>query len=144
APFQRTEPDTFAASGRSDTVDSAVSDLPEPDSPTSASVSPCATWRETLRTASTTPSSLRKVIERSRMSSSGPPVRETRPASTVRSFIVPSSEGLARVEGIAHALEHEHHQRQHYGEGEECGERQPGILQMLLALERKLAQRRIA
>jgi hypothetical protein len=35
-----TDPVTVAESGSSDTVDSAVTDLPEPDSPTSATVSP--------------------------------------------------------------------------------------------------------
>ena len=33
---------------------SDVTDLPEPDSPTMASVSPRSTWNDTLRTASTT------------------------------------------------------------------------------------------
>ena len=39
----------------------AVTDLPEPDSPTMAMVSPRCSWKETSRTASTMPPSTLKV-----------------------------------------------------------------------------------
>ena len=70
-PSKVTEPSTSAESGNSETVESAVSDLPDPDSPTSPSVSPGAISSETFLTASTVPSSVRKVIERSRICRSG-------------------------------------------------------------------------
>jgi hypothetical protein len=44
-------------------------------------------------------------------------------------------EGLARVEGVAHALEDEDQQRQHDREGEEGGEAQPRRLQVVLGLQ---------
>jgi ABC-type oligopeptide transport system ATPase subunit len=49
----------------------ATLDLPEPDSPTSASVSPLARSNETLRTARTSRPSERKETERSSTCSSG-------------------------------------------------------------------------
>ncbi len=47
-------PDGWLADGygRSFITDSAVTDLPEPDSPTSATVSPCFTLNEMRSTAS--------------------------------------------------------------------------------------------
>ena len=39
----------------------AVTDLPEPDSPTSATVSPLCSWKETSLTASTMPPSTLKL-----------------------------------------------------------------------------------
>jgi hypothetical protein len=55
--------------GRSFNTDSAVTDLPEPDSPTRASVSPLATSKETRSTASVSRSPWRKATERSRTES---------------------------------------------------------------------------
>src|SRR5690606_40086462 len=49
-----------------------------------------------------------------------------------------SSEGLPRVEGIAHAFEDEDEEREHDGKGEEGREAEPGRLQVRLALQRKL------
>ncbi len=49
----------------------AVTVLPEPLSPTTASVSPGSTDRLTPSTARTVPSSVRNQVRRSRMSSSG-------------------------------------------------------------------------
>ena len=50
----------------------AVTDLPQPDSPTTASTSPGLTSNETPSTAWTIPSSVRKLTRRSSTSSSGP------------------------------------------------------------------------
>ena len=49
----------------------AVTDLPQPDSPTTASVSPSSTWKETPSTARFTPSGVRKCVCRFSTSSSG-------------------------------------------------------------------------
>ena len=43
----------------------AVTDLPEPDSPTIASTSPARSWNDTPSTACTSPSSVRKATRRS-------------------------------------------------------------------------------
>ena len=56
-PSRCTEPDTIRPeSGNSRAIDNAVMDLPQPDSPSSAKVSPRATENETPSTARTTPS----------------------------------------------------------------------------------------
>src|SRR5262245_50837198 len=54
-PSSRIEPDTCALAGSSPSTESAVTDLPQPDSPTSATTSPRLTVRLTPRTASTGP-----------------------------------------------------------------------------------------
>ena len=74
-------------------IDSAVADLPEPDSPTSASVSPFLMLNEMRSTASVSRSPAPKAIERSLTVSSG---------SVVMS--IGSPERLARIEGVAHRL----------------------------------------
>src|SRR5205809_673254 len=50
------------------TSDSAVTLLPQPDSPTSPSVSPSSTWNETLSTARTSPPTPGKCVDRSETS----------------------------------------------------------------------------
>ena len=57
--------------GISRRIDIAVTLLPEPDSPTIATVSPAATSNETRSTAVTCPRSVRKRVVRSRTLSSG-------------------------------------------------------------------------
>ena len=52
----------------------AVTDLPEPDSPTTASTSPAASSNETPSTAWTAPSSVANLTRRSRTSSSRSPL----------------------------------------------------------------------
>ena len=64
-------PVTLPLPGSSPMADSAVVDLPEPDSPTMATVSPGITVRCALRTALTGPSGVVKVMARSLISSSG-------------------------------------------------------------------------
>src|SRR5260370_24219930 len=49
-------------SGMSRNSDMAVTDLPQPDSPTMASVSPSSTWKETPSTARLIPSGVRKWV----------------------------------------------------------------------------------
>src|SRR6185437_2310615 len=57
--------------GRRRMIDSAVTDLPQPDSPTIPSVLPLSTVRSTPSTARTTPARVKKWVRRSSTSSSG-------------------------------------------------------------------------
>jgi hypothetical protein len=52
-------------------IDSAVTVLPEPLSPTSATVVAAGTWKDTSSTARSVPSSVRKLVTRSRTRRSG-------------------------------------------------------------------------
>src|SRR6202166_2610299 len=62
-PWKRTEPAILpGGSGMSRMSDIAVTDLPQPDSPTMASVSPSSTWKETPSTARLIPSGGRKWV----------------------------------------------------------------------------------
>ena len=67
-PSKTTLPPVISPGGRgiSRSIDSAVTDLPEPDSPTMASVSPAATSKDTSSTAVTQPASVRKRVVRLR------------------------------------------------------------------------------
>src|SRR5262245_37274370 len=93
-PSNSIEPDTISAGGFGSRpmIDSAVTDLPQPDSPTMPSVSPLSTEKLTPSTARTAPSRVMKYVRRSSTSSRGMP------------FL-----GLAgaRVEGVAHAVRDE-------------------------------------
>src|ERR1051326_7858379 len=72
-PSKRIEPETIRAGGvgSSRTIESAVTDLPQPDSPTMPSVRPASTLKLTPSTACTTPSRVKKCARRSVTSSSG-------------------------------------------------------------------------
>src|SRR5262245_15311881 len=72
-PSKLTEPPTVRPmrSGSRRSTDSAVTLLPQPDSPTMPSVSPGPTWNETPATARLTPSSVTKSVLRSLTSSRG-------------------------------------------------------------------------
>ena len=61
-------PVTLALSARRPIIESDITVLPEPDSPTMPSTSPARMSSDTLRTARTVPASLGKVTERSRIS----------------------------------------------------------------------------
>src|SRR5207237_6674718 len=61
--------------GRSRMIDSALPDLPQRDSPTSATVSPSATSHDTPSTARTTPPRVRKCVWRSTTSRRVPTAR---------------------------------------------------------------------
>src|SRR6185503_2449529 len=81
--------------------DSAVTDFPQPDSPTMPSVSPAATWNVTPSTARTTPSRVKNWVWRS-------VTRVSRPTSAE------SSLGLhPRVQCVAQPVPHER-ERKHY------------------------------
>ncbi len=56
-------------------IESAVTDLPQPDSPTIPSVRPFSTWKETPSTAWTTPSRVKKCVLRSLTSRSATGLR---------------------------------------------------------------------
>src|SRR3954453_6085108 len=66
-PSKRTEPPTIFAGGcgRSPMIERAVTDLPQPDSPTTPSVLPFSTSKLTPSTARTTPSRVKKCVWRS-------------------------------------------------------------------------------
>ena len=72
-PSKMTSPPTIFAGGFgiSPMIDSAVTDLPQPDSPTIPSVLPLSTANETPSTALTTPSRVKKCVCRSLTSRSG-------------------------------------------------------------------------
>jgi hypothetical protein len=71
-PLNRIEPEGWCAAGygKSFSTESAVTDLPEPDSPTSATVSPCLMSKEMRSTARVSRAPCRNAIERSFTSSS--------------------------------------------------------------------------
>src|SRR3982751_728669 len=119
--------------GNSLRIESALTDLPEPDSPTSARHSPRLIWNETLSTASVVTPPWWKATERSRTLSKG---------WLIASIGLP--ERLARIERIAHSLADEDQERQHDRDREEAGETEPGRLHVGLALRQQLAERRRA
>src|SRR5437868_9900469 len=120
-----------AGYGRSFMTDSAVTDLPEPDSPTSASVSPFFTLNEMRSTASVSRLPWRNMMDRSLTASSGSAVMSMR-----------SPEGLSRVEGVTHRLADVDQERQHDRDREEAGKTEPRRLDVGLALRQELAKRR--
>src|SRR5207253_949017 len=80
---------------------SEVTDLPEPDSPTTTKVSPRSMWKETPATAGTTPSSVAKSTCRSRTSSRCPVI----PGAA--SFLAPT--GVEEVaERVAEQVDAQH------------------------------------
>ena len=74
SPLSLTEPETRALSSRSPMSESAVTDLPEPDSPTIPRVRPPQRSKFTSRTAWTTPASVLKETRRLRTLMTGSPV----------------------------------------------------------------------
>ncbi len=65
--LRSTAPSVTAVSGRRPRIVRAVTDLPDPDSPTMARISPGDTVRDTPSTARTSPPSVAKVTPRSRI-----------------------------------------------------------------------------
>src|SRR3954470_17918180 len=112
-------------------IDKAVTDFPEPDSPTSASVSPRAMSNDTLSTTKFSRPPCENEIERSRMERSG---------AVVASMVL--SKCLARIEGVAHRLADENQKRKHDRDGEKAGEAEPRRLNVRLALRQHFAKRR--
>src|ERR1700687_2581796 len=102
-----------AGYGNSCRIDSAVTDLPEPLSPTSANVSPRSTAKEACFTAST----------------AGAPRQapEGTLISRISSSLIArgSSHDLARVERVAHRFADENQQAQHDREHEKGGDAEP-------------------
>src|SRR5262252_252140 len=144
-PLNMTTPEGCHAAGygRSRRIDSAVTDFPEPDSPTSARVSPLRISKETRSTANSSRSPWPKATDRSRT--------ERRGASEEFIWIRPSIASspvspkcLARVKGVPDRLADEDEQRQHDGDGEKARKPEPWGLEIGLALGQQLAQRRRA
>src|SRR5262244_184460 len=112
-PLKRMLPDGCEAAGYGSNLstDSALTDLPEPDSPTRATHSPRLISNEMRSTATEILPCWRKATERSRMESSG----------WLMASIIPSRERLARIEGVTDGFADEDQERQHDGDGEEAG-----------------------
>src|SRR6266571_4461339 len=120
--------------GKSFRIESALTDLPEPDSPTSATHSPRLIWNETLSTASVVAPPWWNATERSCTASRG----------WLIASITPSLERLARIEGVAHGLADEDQQRQHDRDREEAGKAEPRRLHVGFSLRQQFAERRRA
>src|SRR5262245_64077827 len=131
-PLKRIEPVGWCAAGYGSSLstDSAVTDLPEPDSPTSATVSPFLISNETRLTAIVSRTPWRNAMERSLTSSR---------LSKLASIGLP--ERLARIEGVAHGLADEDQQREHGGHRHEAADAEPRRLDVGLALREHLAER---
>src|SRR5919197_5420274 len=110
-------------------IDKAEAVLPEPDSPTRATVSRLPMVNETPLTAWLTVSPERKSTDKLRTSTRG-------------SLLIASSSPvrLARIEGVAHGLADEDQQAEQSGEREEGGEAEPRRLQVRFALRQEFAQ----
>src|ERR1700681_195349 len=106
--WRRTEPAILpGGSGMSRMSDMAVTDLPQPDSPTMPSVSPSSTWKETPSTARLIPSGVRKWVCRFWTSSN---------AIGLEAF---GHAGIERItQAVAEQVDGEHGDRQERG-GEE-------------------------
>src|SRR4051812_26451915 len=107
-------------------IDSAVTDFPEPDSPTSAIVLPRSISNETLSTTSVSRPPCVKETERSRMDR-----RRAGASMNLTSFL---SECLAGIESVAHRFADEDQQREHDRDGEKAGHAEPRRLNVGLAL----------
>src|SRR3954451_1426320 len=131
-PLKRMLPDGCDAVGYGNSlrIESALTDLPEPDSPTSATHSPRLIWNETLSTASVVTPPWWKATERSRTLSRG---------WLIASIGLP--ERLARIESIAHGFADEDQKRQHDRDREEAGETEPRRLHVGFSLRQQLAKR---
>src|SRR4029453_2547200 len=110
-------------------IDSAETVLPDPDSPTSATVSPLPMRKETPSTAFTMWPPERKCTDRLRISTRGA-------WSSMR-----SPKGFARVQRVAHALANEDEQAEQAGDRDEGGDAEPWRLQVGLALRQQFAER---
>src|SRR3954464_7897658 len=98
--------------GKSFRIDTALTDLPDPDSPTSATHSPRLISNEMRSTASEDPLGWWNATDRSRTSSSG---------WVTASIIASSPERLARIECVADGFTDEDQQRQHDGNRKKAG-----------------------
>src|SRR5215470_2275058 len=117
-PWKRTEPAIFpGGSAMSRISDIEVTDLPHPDSPTIASVSPSLTWKDTPSTARLMPLGVRKWVCRFSTSSNAIAVNpET--SETL---------GHARIERIAKAVAEQVHGEHRDGEERRREEHDVGL-----------------
>src|SRR3954466_14667789 len=112
-PWKRIEPAILpGGSAISRISDIEVTDLPQPDSPTIASVSPSLTWKETPSTAQLTPSGVRKWVCRSSTSSSATALDLLR---------------HARIEGVAQPVAEEIYGEHRHGEEDRRNEDDVGL-----------------
>src|SRR5262245_2761521 len=111
-------------------IASAVTDLPEPLSPTTATVSPLSTAKEMPRTAFT---------------SLAPRPNETCRSRTSRSCsLMPGSlgESLARIKCIPHRFADEDEENEHETRDDEPADSQPRRLEIVLSLQQEITQGR--
>src|ERR1700754_4210417 len=135
-PLKRMLPDGCDAAGYGSNfrIDNALTDFPEPDSPTSATHSPRLISKETRLTAIDVPLCWWKATERSRTASKG----------WLMASIAGLPERLARIERVAHRLADEDQERQHDRHRKEAGEAEPWRLHIGFALRQQFAERRRA
>ena len=100
--------------------------LPEPDSPTSASVSPRWICNDKSVTTGRDSPCFENAIDRFSMLRRG----------RVMSY------RLVGIEGIAHGFANKNQQGKQHSHGEECGDAQPGGLEVVFALQQQFAKRR--
>src|SRR6056297_167156 len=124
---------------------SAVTDLPEPDSPTTASTSPGRISKLTSVTAFTVPASVRKPTVRSSTCSSGAwvvdvPVAPTASVSDMSALLVLRT----GVEGVAQSVTQEVHAQHDEHDEETRGEHADGVVvDVALRLGDQCAERRV-
>ena len=109
-PLKRISPPTMRPAGAATSriTDSALTDLPQPDSPTRATVSPLRTSHETPSTARTTPAEVWNWVRRSRTSrrtssqAASLPYRSRRSAGAERHPLLDARQGGAERVAVLH------------------------------------------
>src|ERR1700737_4257180 len=130
------------------TIERAVTDLPEPDSPTRPRVRPRCSVKDTPSTAWISVPPCRNVILRSRTSRRGASATKiilqgkTRVRTRRRHGTTPLEKRLPWVEGVAHGLADENQQRKHDRDDQKAGEAEPRRGQVRLSLQQEFAERR--
>src|SRR5260370_641219 len=115
-PARRIAPDTMRPGGEGTrrSTDSAVTLLPQPDSPTIARVSPGMTWNETPSTARTTPSRVKNQVLRSAISRSGLGAAAAARLAAPKALIAGNASAYAAMaRGLARGEEDAAHQARH-------------------------------
>src|ERR1700726_4968077 len=124
-------------------MERAVTDLPEPDSPTRPRVRPRSSVKDTPSTARVSVSPCRKSTLRSRTSRRGGSdtktilQSETRVSTRRRQGTTPLEKRLPGVEGVAHGFADEDQQREHDRDDQKAGEAEPWRRQVRLSLQQE-------
>src|ERR1700730_10526856 len=148
SPLKSTWPRTSAARLSRRTIERAVTDLPEPDSPTRPRVRPRSSVNDTPSTARVSVSPCRKSTLRSRTSRRGASATktilqgETRVPTRRTHGTTHLEKRLPGVEGVAHGFADENQQRKHDRDDQKAGEAEPRRGQVRLSLQQEFAERR--